>query len=308
MKLRSNLVGGARLVVLACCALLPAIHAQQTNQPHWVASWTTAEPLIRAQPRPAAAPASPAPSTASPAVALQPAGPGRQGNPALRAIATSGFHNQTVRMIVHTSIGGSRVRIKLENAFGGAPVAVGAAHIALRGNDSGIVPESDRAITFSGKPDCTIGPGSVILSDPVDLGNLGKALALASLDQALVDAFPSPLDLQFRWAKPLKDAWDRDPAALKKLAAEVAKMSPRPNAKSVFQLLTDAAEKRGVVPYNPPAIVDIEVAGKRAAKVTMNARGAAFVSIEPGRIPASRLGELASLIERFLTPPKSRAR
>ena len=96
--------------------------------------------------------------------------------------------------------------------------------------------------------------------------------------------------------------------ALKKLAAEVAKASPRPSAKTVFQLLTDAEEKGGVVPYNPPATVDIEVAGKRAARVSMNARGAALVSIEPGRIPASRLGELASLIERFLASPKSRAR
>lgn len=142
----------------------------------------------------------------------------------------------------------------------------------------------------------------------VDLGNLGKALALASLEQALVDAFPSPLDLQFRWAKPLKDAWDRDPVALKERAVEVAKSSPRPSAKIVFQFLTGAAERGGVVPYNPPATFEIEVAGKRAAKVSMNARGAALVSIEPGRIPASRLGELASLIERFLTLPKSRAR
>ena len=142
----------------------------------------------------------------------------------------------------------------------------------------------------------------------VDLGNLGKALALASLEDALVDAFPSPLDLQFRWAKPLKDAWDRDPVALKKLAAEVAKMSPHPSSKTVFQLLTGAAAKGGVVPYNPPAAVDIEVAGKRVAKVSMNARGAALVSIEPGSIPPSRLGELASLIERYLASPKSRAR
>lgn len=142
----------------------------------------------------------------------------------------------------------------------------------------------------------------------VDLGNLGKALALASLEQALVDAFPSPLDLQFRWAKPLKDAWDRNPMALKKLATEVAATMPRPNARTVFHLLTDAGISGGVVPYNPPAVVDIEVAGKRAAKISLNARGAAFVSIEPGHIPASRLGELAKLVERFLTSSKSRAR
>jgi lysophospholipase L1-like esterase len=79
-----------------------------------------------------------------------------------------GFNNQTIRMIVRTTIGGRRVRIKLANAFGAAPVLVGAAHIALRSRDAEIVPGSDRALVFDGKPECTIGPGMVILSDPVD--------------------------------------------------------------------------------------------------------------------------------------------
>jgi lysophospholipase L1-like esterase len=80
-----------------------------------------------------------------------------------------GLNNQTVRMIVRTSIGGHRVRIKLANAFGSAPVAIGAAHIALRTKESEIAPGSDRALKFDGKAGCTIGPGMVILSDPVDL-------------------------------------------------------------------------------------------------------------------------------------------
>ncbi len=141
--------------LLACLAPLALLQAQPANQPHWVATWATPQPLIRAQPRP------PAPARAG--------APGRGGDPAMRAIATNGFHNQTVRMIVHTSIGGTRVRIRLENSFGAAPVVVGTAHVAIRNNDSGILPASDRALTFSGRPNCTIGPGMVILSDAVDL-------------------------------------------------------------------------------------------------------------------------------------------
>ena len=34
----------------------------------------------------------------------------------------SSFNNQTVRMIVHTSIGGTRVRVELSNAYGTAPL------------------------------------------------------------------------------------------------------------------------------------------------------------------------------------------
>jgi lysophospholipase L1-like esterase len=116
-------------------------------QEHWVATWATAELMARL---PAAAPA---------ANAKQPPATPPPG---------ARYSNQTVRMIARASIGGRRVRIKLENAFGNAPVIVGAAHIALRAKDSEIVPGSDRALSFDGAPGCMIGPGVVLLSDPVD--------------------------------------------------------------------------------------------------------------------------------------------
>ena len=42
------------------------------------------------------------------------------------------FNNQTLRQIVRVSIGGERLRVVLSNAFGTAPLPVGAAHVALR--------------------------------------------------------------------------------------------------------------------------------------------------------------------------------
>ena len=135
-------------IAIASIALLPG---QQANQSHWVATWSTAQPLARTPP---------------PAI---PPGPGRPGMELMRTLNTRGFHDQTARMIVRTSIGGSRVRIRLSNSFGSAPVTVGAAHIALRGKDSEILPDSDRVLAFNGKPGCMLGPGVVLLSDPVDL-------------------------------------------------------------------------------------------------------------------------------------------
>ena len=41
------------------------------------------------------------------------------------------FTNQTLRQIVRTSLGGARVRVVLSNAFGTAPLTIGAAHVAL---------------------------------------------------------------------------------------------------------------------------------------------------------------------------------
>jgi lysophospholipase L1-like esterase len=138
------------VLVLAQLGAIGLAQAQPKSQEHWVTTWATAQALVR----PAQAAVAPAP--AAPATTPQ-------------ALAARGFNSQTVRMMVRTSIGGQRLRIRLSNTFGGAPVVVGAAHLALRAKGSGIVLESDRTLTFSGKPGCTLGPGVVLLSDPVEL-------------------------------------------------------------------------------------------------------------------------------------------
>ncbi len=80
-----------------------------------------------------------------------------------------GFTNQTVRLIVHTSIGGDDVRVRLSNAFGANSLVIGAAHIALQSAGAGVIPGSDRVLTFSGSTSFTIPPGALVVSDPVEL-------------------------------------------------------------------------------------------------------------------------------------------
>jgi lysophospholipase L1-like esterase len=79
------------------------------------------------------------------------------------------FENQTLREIVHASIGGDTVRVRLSNAFGSVPVEIGAAHIALRGEGSAIKAGSDHELTFGGRTHVEIPAGAVILSDAVKL-------------------------------------------------------------------------------------------------------------------------------------------
>jgi lysophospholipase L1-like esterase len=93
------------------------------------------------------------------------AGPGGPPLPA----NTQTFTDQTVRLIVHTSIGGNRVRIRLSNELGSTPLRIGAARIALRAGGADIQAATDRAFTFSGNASITIPPGAPALSDPVDL-------------------------------------------------------------------------------------------------------------------------------------------
>ena len=79
------------------------------------------------------------------------------------------FDNQTLREVVHTSVAGSTLRVRLSNAFGKETVAIGAAHVALLGKESSIVPGSDHVLTFGGRLSVSIPPNAPILSDPVKL-------------------------------------------------------------------------------------------------------------------------------------------
>ncbi|HLH05450.1 MAG TPA: SGNH/GDSL hydrolase family protein [Bryobacteraceae bacterium] len=79
------------------------------------------------------------------------------------------FSNATVREIVHVSLGGSQIRVRLSNAFGKQPVQIASAHIALRAKGASIRQDSDHTLTFSGERSITIPPDAILLSDPVSL-------------------------------------------------------------------------------------------------------------------------------------------
>lgn len=79
------------------------------------------------------------------------------------------FENRTVRMVVRPTLSGQQVRVRFSNAYGSSPLEIGSAHLALTDHDAAILPESDRAITFGGKPSVMVPPGAPILSDPVDM-------------------------------------------------------------------------------------------------------------------------------------------
>ena len=79
------------------------------------------------------------------------------------------YSNQTLREIVHTSIGGDHVRVRIANTFGTETLLIGAASIAVSSSGSKIVPGTQRALTFSGQTSIAVTPGAPVLSDPVRL-------------------------------------------------------------------------------------------------------------------------------------------
>lgn len=129
-----------------------APRAQAASSPlpaeHWVTTWGTAQQL---------------------APTRLPFGNHEIVQPPPAAHVPATLKQQTVRMIAHASLGGRRVRVALSNALEKPPLVVGAAHVALRASGAAIVPASDRALTFGGRTSIVVPPGTIVVSDPVDL-------------------------------------------------------------------------------------------------------------------------------------------
>ena len=133
MRKLATVLAAMALAALAAVQITPSAAAAHHDE-HWVTTWSTA--ML-------------APNTI--------------------VFGTSrSFDNQTQRQIVHTSVGGNRVRVRL-STFGAGALRVGAARVALRAADAAIVPGTDRPLTFGGLATVVIPPSAVVLSDPIEL-------------------------------------------------------------------------------------------------------------------------------------------
>ncbi|MGW2255784.1 FG-GAP-like repeat-containing protein [Kitasatospora sp. NPDC001660] len=73
---------------------------------------------------------------------------------------------QTLRLVIHTSIAGSTARIHLVNTFSPDPVTIGHATIAPQGHGSSAA-AAPLTLTFGGSQQTVIPPGGEIFSDPL---------------------------------------------------------------------------------------------------------------------------------------------
>ena len=131
VRWRRALLAAAALTVATNSALHEHVFASALREGQWVGSWATA---------------------------VQ----GVVGAPAR-------YSNQTLRLIVRTSVGGNQVRVRLSNELGTQRIVIGAARIALRSVAESIDPATDRALTFGGVASITVPAGAPVLSDPVSL-------------------------------------------------------------------------------------------------------------------------------------------
>ncbi len=127
----------AAVWIVAVPALAAPLHtpARDRDESTWIGTW-------------AASPQSPEPP-------IVPANPAE-------------LDNQTLRQIVHTTIGGRKVRIRLSNEYGAAPLKIGGVTLALHAKGAALVAGSERKVTFAGRSSFDIPARAPALSDSVD--------------------------------------------------------------------------------------------------------------------------------------------
>ena len=121
------------LMLATACSHRPATRA--TPQAKWLATWQASPQLV--EPR------------------NMPPAPGLTGN--------------TLRQVIHVSLGGTRWRFRLSNEFGDAPFVIASVHVARsRGRDT-IDAATDATLSFGGSRGITIPAGSAVTSDAVGI-------------------------------------------------------------------------------------------------------------------------------------------
>jgi len=133
----SNMKFIVQLAALAGILTLSSCGSQQPKNlsaSHWVGTWSTGSQLVEPRNLP------PEP----------------------------GLTNNTLRQVVHVSIGGKLLRLRFSNEFSTQPVTMQSVHIARQTSDSAIDPDSDRQLSFQGKAGVTMAPGTASYSDTVE--------------------------------------------------------------------------------------------------------------------------------------------
>lgn len=159
---RKPSIGGGVLLALSVCCVLNIASAEEC----WVGTWATGQQLVEPW-----------------------------NNPDSPYLA-----NNTLRQVVHATLGGSRIRVHFSNKYSSGPITINSAHIALSANsspvDGSIITSTDTALTFNGgSSSATIAAGDELYSDAVDfnvppLGDLAVSIHFGSASSSSVTGHP----------------------------------------------------------------------------------------------------------------------
>lgn len=133
----------------------------------------------------------------------------------------------------------------------------------------------------------------------VDVSLVSKSLSLARLPDAVVGAFATPLDIQFRWAQPLAEALQKDPEGVLIRAAKIKQAGAGASASEVFAALISPSPQPVLNGSKPARRVIQGASGKRAV-VARDARGKVSFDFPAGSLSEAAQGELTAFVEKLL--------
>jgi lysophospholipase L1-like esterase len=221
----------------------------------------------------------------------------------------AGFADQTLRQVVHTSVGGGAVRLRLSNTYGDRPLHVGRATVAVATEPAGgrahVQPLSARPLTFGGAAAVVVPPGGDVLSDAVTLP------VPPDHDLAVSLWFPEPtgppsghlvaLETSYVGAGDLVDDWGPGFAGARPIrsafyvsAVDVLAEDPAGTVVLLGDSLTDGAGGHDDAEARWPDVVVDRLSGAGPLRLGVANVGIAGNPLLPGRGSTS-----ASALERF---------
>lgn len=106
------------------------------------------------------------------------------------ALPDSAMDDVTLRQVVRLTASGDRIRVRVSNAFGDAPLRIARAAVSRPTTRDGAIidPATVRRLTFAGRPDVMVPAGAEFVSDPVDFQ--AEALSHLAVTLHVTDAPP----------------------------------------------------------------------------------------------------------------------
>ncbi len=79
------------------------------------------------------------------------------------------YASVTIRDVIHVSLGGEVVRLRISNQFGKSPVKIENVHVGLSSGQDAIQSGTNHSVTFGGESQFEIPAGQLAVSDPIAL-------------------------------------------------------------------------------------------------------------------------------------------
>lgn len=142
-KLKTNIAlisNWSLLITALLMSVFISSNLQAVGNNKWVSTWSTAQQLVE-----------------------------ERNNPPIS------LSNNTLRQVVHVSIGGDNIRVSFSNMFSKSAVTMKSVHVAVSSGGGVIDKATDTQLTFNGNAEYTMDPESEVTSDPFPFKILARS-------------------------------------------------------------------------------------------------------------------------------------